>query len=71
MRAVCGCEVTVWYLFQSMIMFAVIGSNIHYQWGEPYAVAGIAVFCAFAATALLGDLIRLLHRLRKRLARPR
>jgi hypothetical protein len=51
----------VWYLLQSLIVSAVIWSDIHYQWTEPQAAFLIAVFCAFAATALLGDLIRFLR----------
>jgi hypothetical protein len=41
-----------WYLFQSLIMFAVLASNIHWQWTPNGYVAGsIAGGVALAATA--------------------
>jgi membrane protein implicated in regulation of membrane protease activity len=39
------------YLLQSLIICAVVGSNIHWQWTpNPYLAAGIGVFLAWVAT---------------------
>jgi hypothetical protein len=51
-----------WYLLQGLIFFAVCGSNIRWHWSDNYIVVNsLALFCAFAATALLGDLFRFLR----------
>jgi hypothetical protein len=60
-----------WYLLQGTIWFAVVGSNIQWHWSDNYIVTnGLALFCAFAATALLGDLFRFLRWLGARLGKP-
>ena len=47
-----------WYLFQSLIMFAVMGSNIQFEWTPNGYVAGsIAGGVALAATAALDELL--------------
>ena len=62
----------MWYILQGLIMFAVIGSNIHWQWTpNPYVAGTLGAVAAFVTTALLGDLIGLLRRLRKRSTKPR
>ena len=39
------------YLLQGLIIFAVVGSNIHWQWtSNPYLAAGIGVGLAWIAT---------------------
>jgi hypothetical protein len=46
----------MWYVFQGAIMFAVIASNIHWQWTpNPYLAAGFGWLAAYFVTcALLG-----------------
>ena len=52
----------LWKLLQLAIVFAVLLSNAEYQWTpNGYVAGGLAVFAAFAATVLLGDLFRLLR----------
>lgn len=52
----------LWKLFQLAIVFAVLISNAEYHWTpNSYVAGGLAVFAAFAATVLLGDLFRLLR----------
>jgi hypothetical protein len=62
-----------WYLLQGSIVFAVIWSDIRYHWSPEPSGAVFIVFCAFAATALLGDLFRFLRWLLKwkRSTKPR
>jgi hypothetical protein len=51
-----------WYLLQGTIFVAVAGSNGAWHWTpNPYVANGLALFCAFAVTALLGDLFRFLR----------
>ena len=48
----------MWLLLQSAIIFAVIASNIHWQWTpNGYLVGAIAVGTAWAATASLNFLV--------------
>jgi hypothetical protein len=61
----------VWYLLQGLIIFAVVGSNIHWQWADnTYAVSFLGVVAAYVATALLNNLLEAL-RSRKRPGRCR
>lgn len=56
-----------WMLFQSAIIFAVISSNIHWNWtpnGYLASLIGIAV--AFIATVSINGLIGLMRRLRRK-----
>jgi hypothetical protein len=58
----------MWRLLQIAVFGAVIASNIEYQWTPNGYVAGLlAVFAAFAVTALLGELFRLVGWARQRL----
>jgi hypothetical protein len=44
----------VWFLFQSTIIFAVMASNIHWQWTPNGYLAGLmGVGLAYGVTALL------------------
>jgi hypothetical protein len=36
----------MWYAFQSLIMFAVISSNIHWHWSRNMYVAAFAAYIA-------------------------
>lgn len=46
----------MWYLFQGWIIFAVIASNIHWQWTpNGYLAALIAAGLAYGLTALLTE----------------
>ena len=39
------------YLLQSLIVFAVVGSNIHWQWTpNPYVASGLGILLAWAVT---------------------
>ena len=39
------------YLLQSLIVFAVVGSNIHWQWTpNPYLTSGLGILLAWAVT---------------------
>ena len=51
----------MWFLIQSLIIFAVVGSsNIHWQWTPNGYLAGlIGVALAYGATVLLGYLTSL------------
>lgn len=41
-----------WYLFQGLVMFAVIGTNIHFHWTpNPLIPAALGYGVAFALTA--------------------
>lgn len=58
----------LWKLLQFVIFVAVAGSNGQYHWTPNGFVAGIvAVFAAFAVTALLSELFRLVAWLLKHL----
>lgn len=50
-----------WLVFQCLVAFAVIASNIHWQWATSPAVAGLVAFvAAFLATVVVsGVLVRL------------
>jgi hypothetical protein len=44
------------YLLQSLIIFAVVGTNIHWHWTpNPYLAAGIGVFLGWVATEIVLD----------------
>lgn len=59
-----------WFLFQSLIIFAVMASNIHWQWTpNNYLASTIGFTAALAATGLLNELI--LWTRKKRGARAR
>ena len=50
----------MWFLIQSAIIFAVVGSNIHWQWTPNGYLAGlIGVVLAYGATVLLSYLTSL------------
>ena len=41
------------YLFQSLVIFAVVASNIHWQWTpNGYLAAGLGIALAYALTQL-------------------
>lgn len=61
----------LWKIFQFVVIVAVAGSNGQYHWTPNGYVAGlVAVFAAFAATALLSELFRLISWLFKLAVRP-
>lgn len=61
----------LWKLFQFVVIVAVAGSNGQYHWTPNGYVAGIvAVFTAFALTALISELFRLLSWLLKQSRSP-
>jgi len=46
----------MFFLIQSSIMFAVIASNIHWEWTpNPYVASLIGIVLAYVATALLSQ----------------
>lgn len=48
----------VWALFQALVIFAVIASNIHWQWTpNTYLVSAIGIGVAFVATWLVGSVL--------------
>jgi hypothetical protein len=48
----------MWYCFQGLIIFAVIASNIHWNWvHNTYAAAFIGYLSALAATEFLARLL--------------
>lgn len=52
-----GC-LALWYFLQGSIIFAVVSSNIVYQWTPNKYLAGLlGALTAFVATALIGNLI--------------
>jgi len=58
----------LWKIFQFVVIVAVAGSNGQYHWTPNGYVAGIvAVFAAFALTAILSELFRLVSWLLKQL----
>jgi hypothetical protein len=61
----------LWKLFQFVVIVAVAGSNGQYHWTPNGYVAGaVAVFAAFALTALISELFRLLSWLLKQFRSP-
>jgi ABC-type transport system involved in cytochrome c biogenesis permease subunit len=49
----------MWFLFQALIIFAVVASNIHWQWTPNGYLAGlIGVVLAYGLTAALSELWR-------------
>jgi hypothetical protein len=61
----------MWFLIQSSIIFAVMASNIRYKWTpNPYVAGLVAAGAAFAATALLNELLTWARRYQTS-ARPR
>jgi hypothetical protein len=49
-----------WYLFQGLIVFAVIASNIHWQWTpNGYLASAIGAGLALVATLLVNDIAAL------------
>jgi hypothetical protein len=45
------------YLLQSLTIFAVVGSNIHWQWTpNTYLASGIGVLLAWAVTCVIVEL---------------
>jgi hypothetical protein len=48
----------MWFLFQASIIFAVVASNIHWEWTPNKYLAGmIGAGLAFAATAAINQLL--------------
>lgn len=48
----------MWLLFQSVIMFAVMASNIAYKWTpNPYLAGVIGCALAFGATVAISELL--------------
>jgi hypothetical protein len=48
----------MWFLLQSLIVFAVVGSNIHWHWTpNGYLASGIGFGLALLVTVGLGRLI--------------
>jgi hypothetical protein len=51
-----------WFLFQGVIVFAVLASNVAYEWTPNKVLAGIIAFgAAYLATKLLNGLRALSH----------
>jgi hypothetical protein len=64
-------DCAMWRLMQTVIVFAVIASNIHYQWTpNPYLAAIIAFVAAFIATWLLSWAFDLRHWIRRKRGLP-
>lgn len=58
-----------WYVFQGLVMFAVIASNIHWQWTPNGLLAGIIGYgVAFVATWITGKVASLFLWFRRRSA---
>jgi ABC-type transport system involved in cytochrome c biogenesis permease subunit len=52
----------MWYLLQSLIIFAVVAWNIHWQWTpNPYLASGLGFLLALLLTAGLNKLTELLR----------
>ena len=55
-----------WQIFQCVIIFAVVGTNIQWEWTpNPYAATAIGIGTAYVATCLVNwsiDLTRFLSR---------
>lgn len=48
----------MWMIFQCLVVFAVIASNIHYQWTpNAYLASLLGVAAAFALTAIIGSVL--------------
>lgn len=46
----------MWFLIQSLIVFAVVASNIHFQWTpNPYIPALLGGGLAYGLTRLVGE----------------
>jgi hypothetical protein len=53
----------MWFIFQSTIIFAVVASNIHWQWTpNGYLAGAIGVALAYGLTVALNGLWRLAER---------
>jgi hypothetical protein len=51
-----------WFLFQGVIVFAVLASNVAYEWTPNKVLAGVVAFgAAYLATKLLNGLRTLGH----------
>jgi hypothetical protein len=62
----------MWRLMQTCIVFAVLASNVYYQWTpNPYLAGMIAFFCAFLATAALSAALDRRHLGRRQLTTQR
>ena len=49
--AVLSIETATMYLLQGLIVFAVVGSNIHWLWTpNPYLASGLGILLAWAVT---------------------
>jgi hypothetical protein len=52
----------MWFVLQSVVMFAVIGSNIHYEWTPNQYLPGlIGAVLAYGATDVLNWLIEMVR----------
>lgn len=57
-----------WYLLQGLTAFAVIASNIHFQWTpNGHLAAAIGALAAFVVTVMIGSAADLISLLRLRL----
>ncbi|MCC8952870.1 hypothetical protein H8B02_05135 [Bradyrhizobium sp. Pear77] len=57
----------MWHLFQSLVIFAVIASNIHWRWTpNGYLAAMIGAGLAWALTQIINELPRTLDAHRRR-----
>jgi hypothetical protein len=55
-----------WKIIQTSVMFAVLGSNIHYQWmPNPYATGVLALLAAALVTAIPIAIVDLMVRTRR------
>lgn len=60
----------LWMMLQGLIIFAVISSNIHWNWTpNGYLASLIGICVAFVATVLISGTTDLLRRLRAKHAR--
>ena len=54
----------MWLLLQSLLIFAVVGSNIHWHWTpNPYLASILGILAALLVTAGLSGLLDALRRL--------
>lgn len=60
----------MWHLFQILIMFAVMASNIHWKWTpNGYLASAIGIGLALLITLILNEIIELLSRKKGRTER--
>jgi hypothetical protein len=53
----------MWFLLQGSITFAVMASNIHWQWTpNPYLAGALGALLAWVATRMLSEILSMRHR---------